>query len=46
MTELSHTRAVRDGAVMDLADPKWSGKWGAAPGGADFQAIVAGLATA
>ncbi|SDC01174.1 iron(III) transport system substrate-binding protein [Raineyella antarctica] len=30
-------------SMMDLADPKWAGKWGAAPGGADFQAIVAGM---
>lgn len=30
-------------SMMELADPKWSGKWGAAPGGADFQAIAAGM---
>ncbi|MDI3331856.1 MAG: extracellular solute-binding protein [Micrococcus sp.] len=30
-------------SMMDLADPEWAGKWGAAPGGADFQAIVAGM---
>jgi iron(III) transport system substrate-binding protein len=30
-------------SIMDLADPRWAGKWGAAPGGADFQAIVAGM---
>jgi iron(III) transport system substrate-binding protein len=30
-------------SIMDLADPAWAGKWGAAPGGADFQAIVAGM---
>ncbi|GAA4757647.1 extracellular solute-binding protein [Citricoccus nitrophenolicus] len=30
-------------SMMDLADPKWAGQWGAAPGGADFQAIVAGM---
>ena len=30
-------------SMMDLADPKWAGKWGAAPGGADFQAIAAGM---
>lgn len=30
-------------SIMDLADPEWAGRWGAAPGGADFQAIVAGM---
>lgn len=30
-------------SIMDLASPEWAGKWGAAPGGADFQAIVAGM---
>lgn len=30
-------------SIMDLADPRWEGRWGAAPGGADFQAIVAGM---
>ncbi|MCG2622830.1 iron ABC transporter substrate-binding protein [Arthrobacter sp. I2-34] len=30
-------------SLMDLADPKWAGKWGAAPGGADFQAIVSAM---
>ncbi|MDT0164199.1 extracellular solute-binding protein [Actinotalea sp. AC32] len=30
-------------SLMDLADPEWDGRWGAAPGGADFQAIVAGM---
>ncbi|NKX56433.1 iron ABC transporter substrate-binding protein [Arthrobacter mobilis] len=30
-------------SIMDLADPKWAGKWGAAPGGADFQAIVSAM---
>ncbi|WP_298460491.1 extracellular solute-binding protein [uncultured Cellulomonas sp.] len=30
-------------SIMDLADPQWAGRWGAAPGGADFQAIVAGM---
>ncbi|MET0748402.1 MAG: iron ABC transporter substrate-binding protein [Rhizobium sp.] len=28
------------GSMLDLADPKWKGRWGAAPAGADFQAIV------
>ena len=27
-------------SMLDLADPKWKGRWGAAPAGADFQAIV------
>ena len=27
-------------SMLDLADPKWKGKWGAAPSGADFQAIA------
>ena len=30
-------------SMMDLADPAWEGRWGCAPGGADFQAIVAGM---
>ena len=30
-------------SIMDLADPKWAGKWGAAAGGADFQAIVSAI---
>jgi len=30
-------------SLLDLADPKWNGKWGAAPAGADFQAIVSAL---
>jgi iron(III) transport system substrate-binding protein len=30
-------------SIMDLARPEWAGRWGAAPGGADFQAIVAGM---
>ncbi|WP_237565306.1 iron ABC transporter substrate-binding protein [Ornithinimicrobium cavernae] len=30
-------------SLMDLADPAWKGRWGGAPGGADFQAIVAGM---
>ena len=27
-------------SFADLASPRWQGKWGAAPAGADFQAIV------
>ncbi len=30
-------------SMMDLADSQWDGRWGGAPGGADFQAIVAGM---
>ncbi len=30
-------------SIMDLADPQWAGKWGGAAGGADFQAIIAGM---
>ena len=30
-------------SLLDLANPEWHGRWGAAPGGADFQAIVSAL---
>lgn len=30
-------------SIMDLAAPGWKGRWGASPGGADFQAIVAAI---
>ncbi|TAK68204.1 MAG: iron ABC transporter substrate-binding protein [Actinomycetota bacterium] len=30
-------------SLMDLAKPEWRGRWGAAPGGADFQAIVSAM---
>jgi iron(III) transport system substrate-binding protein len=30
-------------SIMDLAKPEWQGRWGAAPGGADFQAIVSAI---
>ena len=30
-------------SIMELAEPEWAGRWGGAPGGADFQAIVAGM---
>ena len=36
------TEAELPKSIMDLQDPKWKGKWGAAAGGADFQAIVVG----
>jgi iron(III) transport system substrate-binding protein len=29
--------------MVDLAKPEWEGRWGAAPAGADFQAIVSAL---
>jgi iron(III) transport system substrate-binding protein len=30
-------------SIMDLQKPAWKGKWGAAPKGADFQAIVSAM---
>ena len=30
-------------SIMDLATEEWAGRWGGAPGGADFQAIVAAM---
>ncbi|MGV3576723.1 MAG: extracellular solute-binding protein [Devosia sp.] len=30
-------------SLLDLANPEWQGRWGAAPAGADFQAIVSAL---
>lgn len=30
-------------SLMDLQDEQWKGRWGAAPGGADFQAIVSAV---
>jgi iron(III) transport system substrate-binding protein len=30
-------------SIMDLAKPQYAGRWGAAAGGADFQAIVSGM---
>ncbi len=30
-------------SMLDLASPAWKGRWGAAPAGADFQAIVGAL---
>jgi iron(III) transport system substrate-binding protein len=30
-------------SLAELADPKWKGRWGAAPGGADFQAIISAM---
>ena len=30
-------------SIMDLQDPAWKGRWGASPGGADFQAIVSAM---
>ncbi|OYO01937.1 iron ABC transporter substrate-binding protein [Enemella evansiae] len=30
-------------SLLDLADPKWNGRWAASPTGADFQAIVSAL---
>ncbi|MCH6471884.1 iron ABC transporter substrate-binding protein [Sinomonas terrae] len=30
-------------SIMDLADSSWKGRWGGAPAGADFQAIVSAM---
>jgi len=30
-------------SMLDLADESWKGRWGAAPAGADFQAIVSAM---
>ena len=30
-------------SLMDLQQPEWKGRWGAAPSGADFQAIVSAV---
>ncbi|HMR31992.1 MAG TPA: iron ABC transporter substrate-binding protein [Geminicoccaceae bacterium] len=30
-------------SMLDLAKPEWRGRWGAAPAGADFQAIVSAV---
>ncbi len=30
-------------SIMDLAKPEWKGRWGAAPAGPDFQAIVSAI---
>lgn len=37
------TQAELPKSIMDLQDPTWKGKWGAAAGGADFQAIVSAI---
>jgi iron(III) transport system substrate-binding protein len=37
------TEAELPKSMMDLARPEWQGRWGAAPAGADFQAIVSAL---
>lgn len=37
------TESELPASIMDLQDPKWKGKWGAAAGGADFQAIVSAI---
>ncbi|SDY13397.1 iron(III) transport system substrate-binding protein [Modestobacter sp. DSM 44400] len=34
------TEAQLPASLLDLADPAWKGRFGIAPGGADFQAIV------
>ncbi|MCB4768476.1 iron ABC transporter substrate-binding protein [Ancylobacter sp. Lp-2] len=40
-TKLSEDKLPK--SIMDLADPAWKGRWGAAPAGADFQAIVSAM---
>lgn len=37
------TEADLPKSMLDLANPEWQGRWGAAPVGADFQAIVSAL---
>jgi iron(III) transport system substrate-binding protein len=37
------TEAQLPKSIMDLQDPAWNGRWGAAAGGADFQAIVSAI---
>ena len=37
------TEADLPASMMDLQDEAWKGRWGCAPGGADFQAIVAAV---
>jgi iron(III) transport system substrate-binding protein len=37
------TKADLPASLLDLADPKWKGKIGMSPGGADFQAIVSAV---
>ena len=37
------TEAELPKSIIDLQDPKWKDKWGAAAGGADFQAIVSAI---
>jgi iron(III) transport system substrate-binding protein len=37
------TEAQLPKSIMDLQDSSWNGKWGAAPQGADFQAIVSAM---
>ena len=37
------TEAELPASLMDLQQPEWKGRWGAAPSGADFQAIVSAV---
>ncbi len=37
------TPATLPKSIMDLSDSAWKGRWGAAPAGADFQAIVSAI---
>lgn len=40
-TKLSEDQLPK--SLLELADPKWKGRWAASPAGADFQAIVSAL---
>lgn len=37
------TEAQLPKSLMELAEPKWKGKWASSPAGADFQAIVSAM---
>ena len=41
--KIKFTRDTLPKSMMDLADPAWKGRFGAAPAGADFQAIVSAV---
>ncbi|APW39111.1 iron ABC transporter substrate-binding protein [Rhodoferax koreense] len=41
--KIKFTRDTLPKSIMDLADPAWKGRIGAAPAGADFQAIVSAV---
>ena len=41
--KIKFSRDALPKSMMDLADPAWKGRFGAAPAGADFQAIVSAV---